>query len=241
MGTLHTIATEQYTEHYARMNPTVDPAKMPARLYDNMDLMFGDVIRALPAGSCVADLGCGTGFLLHWLAKHDLKLSGVDASATQADQARAAVPRATIFTGDILDFLQTRGDSFSALFCMDVLEHIKNDDGLLAILQNARQRLLPGGVFVCRVPNAAHLLGNYSRHIDITHHRGFTGPSLRQALNAAGFEEVRLMPAQSSIFLGKLRLFLEHWLHRALFLLGGHTQERVFTQNVIAVARKTSQ
>lgn len=240
MSTLHRIATSQYTEHYARMNPTLDPAQMTERLYRNMELMFGRYVRSLPNGSQVADLGCGTGFLLYWLARHqNVALFGVDMSDTQADLAQQAVPRARIECGDIVEFLELRETQFDGLFCMDVLEHLESAEELFAALRGIEQALRPGGFFICRVPNAAHVLGSYSRYVDITHHRSFTSHSLRQALQAAGFDHIELIPTQSSILLGKTRLFLERWFHRALFLLGGYTLEDTFTQNVVAVGFKT--
>jgi 2-polyprenyl-3-methyl-5-hydroxy-6-metoxy-1,4-benzoquinol methylase len=239
MSTLHRIATSQYTEHYARMNPTLDPAQMTERLYRNMELMFGRFVRALPKGSLVADLGCGTGFLLYWLARHkNVILSGVDASDSQAELARRAVSSAQIECGDLVAFLKERPGEFSGLFCMDTLEHLETAEDCFEALQAIEAALKPGGFFICRVPNAAHVLGSYSRYMDITHHRSFTSHSLKQALRAAGFTQIELIPTQSSILLGKTRLMLEKWFHRALFLLGGYTMEDTFTQNVIAVGYK---
>lgn len=239
MSTLHTIATRQYTEHYARMNPALDPAQMPRRVYRNMDLMYGELISGLPPASVVGDLGCGTGYLLYWLAaKPHVVPVGVDACETQAEIARSAVPRARVHCADVLDFLKHYSGYFAALFCIDVLEHMEDDERVLELLTSALRSLRPGGFLVCRVPNAAHILGSYSRYLDITHHRSFTSHSLRQAFQAAGFKQVRLIPARSSILLGKLRLGLEHVFHQALFLLGGYTSERIFTQNVTAVGFK---
>jgi predicted SAM-dependent methyltransferase len=122
---------------------------------------------------------------------------------------------------------------------MDVLEHMETDDICFETMRDILHSLAPGGVLICRVPNAAHMLGTYSRYMDITHRRGFTSHSIRQALMAAGYDSVEFVPTQSSILLGKIRLGLEHLLHRVLFLLGGYTQEHIFTQNVIAAARKS--
>jgi predicted SAM-dependent methyltransferase len=119
-----------------------------------------------------------------------------------------------------------------------VLEHLETNDQCFDAMAAIERALRPGGFLICRVPNAAHILGTYSRYIDITHHRLFTSHSLRQALLAAGFTSVELIPTQSSILVGKTRLWLEHWLHRVLFLLGGHPGEDTFTQNVVAIAHK---
>lgn len=238
MNTLHELALRQYTGHYARMNPTLNAEEMPERVYRNMEMMFGSLVNCLFEGEDVVDIGCGAGFLLHWLSrKPSLHLQGVDACEGQTILARRAAPDATIVCGNALEFLKERRAMFAGAFCMDVLEHMDDAD-CLTLLQDARDALKPGGFFVCRVPNAAHVLGSYSRYLDITHRRSFTGPSLIQALEAVGFSQVRLIPTRSSVLLGRLRLALEYALHRVLFLICGHSSERTFTQNVIAVGLK---
>jgi cyclopropane fatty-acyl-phospholipid synthase-like methyltransferase len=240
MSTLHEIATSQYTEHYASMNPTLDATQMPKRFYRNLELMYGPLVNGLASGQAVADIGCGAGFLLHWLAdKPGLDIFGVDASAGQVALSRRAAPDADIVCADALSFFRSRPRTFGGIFCIDMLEHIQTDHEVLELLSVVREALEPGGFLICRVPNAAHVLGSYSRYIDITHHRGFTAPSLRQAFSAAGFENTRIIPARSSIWLGRLRLSLEHTFHRALFLLGGFPQEKIFSQNIVLVGFKS--
>jgi len=234
LSTLHEIATRQYTEHYASMNPTLDAERMPKRFYRNMELMYGPLVNRLGPGQAVADIGCGAGFLLRWLEdKPGLSSLGVDASAGQVAFARRAAPHAEIVCADALSFLRNTQRRFGGLFCVDMLEHLETDQEVFDLLSAVRDALESGGFFICRVPNAAHVLGSYSRYIDITHHRGFTAPSLRQAFAAVGFEDIGIIPAQSSIWLGKLRLRLEHMFHRALFLLGGFPQENTFSQNIV--------
>jgi len=240
LSTLHEIATRNYTEHYASMNPTLDPAQMPKRFYRNLELMYGPLVNRLAPGQAVADIGCGTGFLLHWLSKRPgLRTLGVDASAGQVALARRALPTTEICFGSALPFLQSEPRRFGGLFCIDMLEHLETEEEVLALLRAAWEALESGGFFICRVPNAAHVLGSYSRYMDITHHRSFTSHSLRQALSAAGFVDIRLIPTRSSIWLGQLRLGLEYVFHRALFLLGGYPMGETFTQNVIAVGYKS--
>jgi 2-polyprenyl-3-methyl-5-hydroxy-6-metoxy-1,4-benzoquinol methylase len=201
--------------------------------------MYGSFVDDLPQGSAVVDVGCGAGFLLHWLARTPgLRMIGIDACATQADLARHAAPLAEIVCGDAVGYFDSKIEQYQGVFCMDMLEHLPMEEDCLKLLNSILVSLKPGGFFICRVPNAAHILGSYSRYMDITHHRSFTSHSLRQALGAAGFRSVSLIPTQSSILLGKVRLKFEHVFHRALFLLGGYTMESTFTQNVIAVGFK---
>lgn len=240
MSTLQDAAIQQYTEHYARINPAgLDASRVASRTYRNMELMYGSLVDGLRRGSIVADIGCGAGFFLHWLStKPGLRLLGVDACEGQADCARRAAPQAEIVVQDALAFLASKSSVFGAVFCIDVVEHIETDEECFRFLRGIQEALEPGGFLVCRVPNAAHVLSSYSRYIDITHHRIFTIHSMRQALRAAGFRDVQFIPHRSSSWLGKLRLGLEYLFHRALFLLAGYPKDAIYTGNLVAVGFK---
>lgn len=205
MSTLHELATRRYTEHYARMNPSLHAGEMPERVYRNMSLMYGSLVDGLSPGSVVVDVGCGAGLLLHWLArKPGLRMIGIDDCATQADLARQAAPRAEIVCGDAVRYFGSQIEQYRGIFCMDMLEHLPTEEDCFRLLSSILVSLKPGGFFICRVPNAAHILGSYSRYLDITHHRSFTSHSLRQAFGAAGFRGFSLIPTQSSMLLGKM-------------------------------------
>jgi hypothetical protein len=55
-------------------------------------------------------------------------------------------------------------------------------------------------------------------------------------LSAGGLRDCRVAPIQGADFSSRLRLWLEHRLHKLLFRLCGETTETVFTTNVCAVA-----
>lgn len=240
MSTLHEIATRDYTEHYARMNPAGLAADQVAkRTYRNMEAMYGALVDRLAPGQAVLDVGCGAGFLLHWLSQRPaLRLWGVDACEGQAEHARLSAPRAKIVAQDAIDFVERQPSSFGGVFCIDMLEHMQTEEDCFRLLQGIHDSLETGGFLICRVPNAAHILGSFSRYIDITHHRIFTSHSLRQAFAAAGFKDIRMIPHHSSSWLGKVRLGIEYLFHRLLFLFAGYAKADIYTQNVAAVGFK---
>ena len=240
MSTLHEAAIRQYTEHYARINPAgLDADRVAPRTYRNMELMYGSLVDHLPPGAAVADIGCGAGFFLRWLSQRPgLRLFGVDACEGQAECARVAAPNAEIVVQDGLTFLKDKASVYKGVFCIDIVEHIETDEECFDFLRGIQEALEPGGFFVCRVPNAAHVLGSYCRYVDLTHHRIFTVHSLRQALTVAGFRDIRFIPHRSSSILGTIRLGLEYLLHRALFLLCGYPKEAIYTENLVAVGFK---
>ncbi len=236
---LHDRAVARYAAHYAQVNASIDPASASPAALANMELAYSALVRDLPPGSPVLDLGCGTGFLLRWLAGHpNLRAMGVDSSPTQVEVLRRALPAAEVACQDGAAFLAAHPGGLAGVFCIDVLEHLPEDDDCLALVEAVLAALRPGGFFVCRVPNGANLTGGYSRAMDLTHHRVFTRTSLLQLLDAAGLEGARVLPVRAAGAGGRLRQAAEHALHRLVYRLCGRGLETVFTANVCAVGFK---
>lgn len=118
--------------------------------------MYGDLIAQVPAGGEILDLGCGTGFLLSWLAgQPGIIPVGVDALPRQVALVRQFLPDLEIDSSDGLPYLRRNKGRFEGIFCTDVLEHVRGGELRLEWLEAAREALRPGGFFCCRVPNAA--------------------------------------------------------------------------------------
>ncbi|MEH1831610.1 MAG: methyltransferase domain-containing protein [Nostoc sp.] len=241
MSQLRELAIEQYAEHYARLNVSLDPHILAGiKELKRMDLQYGSLIAILPQGSKILDLGCGTGYLLYWLSKYGNVIPvGVDSSISQVKLAQNYLPDTDITCEDGLQFLRTNSNSFSGIFCMDVLEHLPTLDACLELLEAIQQALLPGGFFVCRVPNAANLTGGYSRYIDLTHERAFTSLSLLQLLEIAELQNCQTIPIRAGHLSGRIRLALEGFLHKIVFrICGQNSAEKTFTYNICAVGFK---
>lgn len=239
MSRLHDRLIERYAEHYRRVKTEVDPGTLWSGDARGMDVMYRDLIAAVPRGGQVLDLGCGTGILLSWLGRQPGIIPvGIDASPSQVEVARASLPGTEVVLGDGLAYLRDNPETFAGIFCTDVLEHIPGDDLCLEWVEAARDALAPGGFFFCRMPNAANLAGGYGRHMDMTHQRSFTSVSILQLLDAAALSDCRVVPIRADYVLGRLRLAVEHGLHRAVFRICGYGLERVFTNNICAVGYK---
>lgn len=237
---LHNILVDRYVQHYTNVNRGIEPSRGTSpKSSRNMYLMYGDLIKSLPEGTKILDLGCGTGIMVQWLlTQPHITPVGVDSSPSQVDFVRKHLPDTEITCSDGLAYLQKHPNTFGGIFCMDVLEHIPDEDTLLEWVEAAYASLQEGGFFVSRVPNGANLTSSYSRYMDMTHKRIFTRTSLFQLLDAGGFQNCRAMPIQSHNFSGKVRLVIEALLHRIVFRICGRELEYVFTSNVIVVGFK---
>lgn len=236
MSRLRDVLIKQYAEHYQRVNANVLSEMLPVRFFKNMQLMYGDLIAQVPHNGKVLDVGCGTGFLLSWLAaQKNIVPIGIDSSVTQVEIARSRLPMLEIICDDGLNYLRQNPDTFAGIFCTDVLEHIPGEDLCLTWIESAKAALRSGGFFFCRVPNAANLTGTYSRYIDLTHQRSFTSLSLLQLLQAGGLQDCQVVPIRAVHYSGKIRLMVETVLHQMIFRICGRGLEQIFTSNVCAV------
>ena len=231
MSHVHGRLIENYANHYLRVNARL--ATKSRKLNRSYETVCGPWVQRLERGSKVLDLGCGMGLLLAWMAtKPDLVSIGVDASPQQVRLARSRLPGTEVFCADGLDFLKEHPDTFSAIFCFDVLEHIPELDLCYEWVVAAHAALKPGGFFLCRVPNAASLLSGYSRYMDLTHVRSFTRTSVLQLLEVGGFEEYGVPPYRARHLTGRIRLIVESLLHRVVYRIAGHVAEPVVSTNV---------
>lgn len=230
---------ETFLSHYDRGNFTVDPRALVARAAPNLEATYGSYVNLLAAGSRVLDLGCGTGYLLYWLSLKGLAACGVDRSPSMVEAARQFLPDIEIALGDGLAYLRSHPASFSAIFCHDVLEHLPTEDFCVEWVQAARCALIPGGFFICRVPNAANLTASHMRYIDFTHRRCFTSFSLIQLLETAGLADCRVIPLRRKNWARRLHLGAVTLFHRAFYLFCGNRLERHFHKIIIGVGFNT--
>lgn len=237
MSRLVTLLLDNYAEHYARVNASIEPNCSPYEV-SWFERNYGAlVVEAASKGSTdILDLGCGTGRLLACLKSYrGVTPVGVDISPSQAAVARRALPGLEIECGDGLVFLERNPGRFGGIICNDVLEHLDTLDDCLAWVEGAVAALRPGGFFACRAPNGANILASYSRYMDLTHQRCFTATSMVQLLNAGGLSDARPVPYRGAGWRESCRLAAEYVFHRTLFYMSGTRSERFFTKNVHAV------
>jgi 2-polyprenyl-3-methyl-5-hydroxy-6-metoxy-1,4-benzoquinol methylase len=96
-------------------------------------------------------------------------------------------------------------DKFFLITLLDVLEHLKKEEGL-SLLKALKAALQKEGLLIIQVPNFQAPDNAILRYGDITHEVGYTEHSLQQMLLAAGFEKFD--------FFGLETLFLHQGIRR---------------------------
>ena len=205
-----------------------------------------EVMRHVPASARrLLDVGCGAGAASALLKRErpGLEVDGVERDPGSAAKARARLDR--VHEGEaavVLERLAAGPERFDAFVFADVLEHLEDPFGALAL---ARRIALPGAALVASVPNVGHvsLVRDLARGrfdpvpaglADASHLRWFTRRLLAEALEEGGWavgsiEGVAGAPARDAETF--LRL-LSDW--------PGFDRESLSTYQWIAVARAGS-
>lgn len=109
------------------------------------------VAQARRFGDPVLELACGTGRLTSYLADHDIRVDGLDASPEMLEQARKD-DRVTWFEGDMRDFDLDR--RYALIFvAFNSLLHLHERREHESFLRCVGRHLLPGGLLLLDIFN----------------------------------------------------------------------------------------
>ena len=140
----------------------------------------------------ILDLGCGYGEFLYFLQCHGYtNASGVDLSESELEAGRS-LGVLNLQRGDGAAVLAESRGEFDFISAIDVLEHVPKNQ-VVFLLGQIHSALRPGGRFVCQVPNLAAFYSPLF-YMDFSHETPFTAPSLKQALELARFDAIRVLP-----------------------------------------------
>jgi len=104
------------------------------------------VLKAVPRGAEVLDLGCGCGIPDARLLTDRFRVTGVDISDVQIDRARRLVPNARFVRADMTEVMFSES-SFGAVLCLYALIHVPTGEQR-ALLDRVHRWLVPGGLFL---------------------------------------------------------------------------------------------
>lgn len=112
-----------------------------------------EILRLVPSGSRVLDLGCGAGVPASRLLATRFRVLGVDSSAVQVGRARALVPEAEFRQADMtmVDFPPA---SFAAIVCLYGVIHVPLEEQPALFVRMARW-LRPAGYLLVTVGHEA--------------------------------------------------------------------------------------
>ncbi len=173
-------------------------------------------------GAVVADLGCGKGEWLTWMAGKGFRtLTGVDGSESDLFIARSHDPSGVHWVqADLIDHLEAHPGSYDLLHAKDVIEHMTKEE-FIRFLLAAHRALRPSGRLWLLTFNAQSPLSAATRYGDFTHESGHTPASLAQCLRACGFTRLCISGRHycSSSAFGRLRAALGAAVYEAARLL----------------------
>jgi|CZKG01.1.fsa_nt_gi SAM-dependent methyltransferase len=134
----------------------------------------------------VLDVGCGRGEFLTLLAGEGISGHGVDADAGMVERSRALGLDVTLAEAN--DYLEgLRDASLGTVFSAQLIEHLPYRE-LQRMLELARRKLRPGGVFIAETINPHRVSSLKTFWVDLTHQHPIF-PEVALALSAiAGFE-----------------------------------------------------
>jgi SAM-dependent methyltransferase len=143
--------------------------------------------RHVPAFTDFLEIGCGTGYVLQGIAAAypQARLCATEAQTEGLQFAAARVPRAAFLQMDARRMPFDR--EFDAVGAFDVIEHIAEDEAVLAQMHRA---LRPGGSLLLTVPQHPFLWSEYD--VRAHHVRRYTAVELRQKLARTGYEIVKM-------------------------------------------------
>ncbi len=165
-----------------------DPRETARLLID-----FGYVLQLLDlhSGTTLCELGCGSGWMTRFAARHGVHAEGYDISPEMIEIAREQAEEehlAVRFEAADMEQLDL-GRRFDACLLYDALHHSPRADLVLA---TAHRALEPGGRILLAEPNWKHRFqGREAAGAFGVTELGYTPRKLKKLLREAGFSDVR--------------------------------------------------
>jgi 2-polyprenyl-3-methyl-5-hydroxy-6-metoxy-1,4-benzoquinol methylase len=201
-------------------------ANLPPAASSHYDALFKNLgfsethrylLRQIPAGSDVLELGPASGYMTQILAEQGCRVDAIELNPQ--DAAKAAPYCRRMIVGSVEDaanFAELPGP-YHVILMADVLEHLRQPEYVLQLL---RPRLAPDGIALASLPNIAFwkmrlqlLRGRFEYTdtglLDRTHLRFFTLQTAVAMFRAAGFRVTEMVvPPREIPHLGKLKMAL---------------------------------
>jgi 2-polyprenyl-3-methyl-5-hydroxy-6-metoxy-1,4-benzoquinol methylase len=174
---------------WLRSKPFHHDPRMTARLL----IDFGYVLQLLDlhAGASLCELGCGSGWMTRFAARHGVQAEGYDISPEMIEIARElAAEEGVDAKFEVADMEELDlGRRFDACLIYDALHHSPRAD---LVLRTAHRALKPGGRFLLAEPNWKHRFqGREAASEWGVTELGYTPRQLKRLLRREGFTQVQ--------------------------------------------------
>lgn len=144
-------------------------------------------------------VSCGPGYMVQLLRDegwHDV--TGIDSFPEKIAHARRRGLNCRVER--VFEFLRRNAEPYDVVFAEQELNHLTKDE-ILAFLAACRASLRDGGtLMVHSINGTSPLTGSEARAGNFDHYNSFTEYSLKQVLEYAGFEDVRILPLDLYVF-----------------------------------------
>jgi len=145
-----------------------------------------EIIKESIAGKKILDAGCGTGHLTLDLLKENFDVTAIDYSNELVEFTRKTIQsaqyNANVFSYDLSSIKNKNLPIFDSIICLDVIEHIENDN---IALKNLYDMLKFDGTLIITVPAIKWLYGQRDKNVG--HYRRYNKVDLINKLENAGF------------------------------------------------------
>jgi 2-polyprenyl-3-methyl-5-hydroxy-6-metoxy-1,4-benzoquinol methylase len=182
----HSQHTGRHTGMNARLLQSAESA--------HFEQEWGPILKQLKRNASILDVGCGNGSMLRALEKLGFgELRGIDISEEQIGIARNSGLN-KVEVADALTFLRDKLQTYDAVTCMDLAEHLTKPE-LVELLSLIAGALKPGGRLFIRTPNMDSPWPHLYASGDFTHETLFNSTSIVQLLESAGFKQIQVYPS----------------------------------------------
>jgi SAM-dependent methyltransferase len=148
-----------------------------------------------PTTHSFLEIGCGTGYVLLGMrqAFPQMTLAGSEIFSAGLEFAAERLPGVDLFQMDALCI--PFQDEFDVVGAFDVLEHIEDDESVLAQLYRA---VKPGGGILITVPQ--HMFLWSQADVEAVHQRRYGAQEMQRKVERAGFDVLRMTSFVSLLF-----------------------------------------
>lgn len=190
----------------------------------------------------ILDVGCGNGSIVYWLQGRGYEFAeGIDINREKID-ATVNLGIKNLHHGDALSFLRDKNDYYDAVFFLDVIPFL-NQEEVRELMGKIHESLKNGGVFIIKSANSESPMAGNLEYGRLGKQIHITEKNLKDLLSSIGFKKVGAYPLRPVVhgipsFIRYCLWFVIEAFLKFYRLVETGTKKGIFTQSMIVVAKK---